>query len=653
MASDEPLLDIAAALADGSEVDWESAAESVASEDERRLVAELRFIAGVVRARPAEAADTAAPAADLTSPRTPGALSVSEASSDWWGPLKVIEHVGRGTFGDVYRAWDSRLDREVALKVLRRRERDDPAHASSVIEEGRLLARVRHPNVVTVYGAERINGQVGVWMEFVHGMTLEEELRDRGPFHIDAAIMIGIELADALSTVHRAGLIHRDVKAQNVLRDRDGRLVLTDFGAGCELQETGDSGAREPAGTPAYVAPEVLAGRLATPQSDVYSLGVLLYHLVTAAYPLRGRSLKEVREAHASGTRTPLAVERPDLPDAFVRIVDRALDPNPANRYETLEAMGSELASLRASALVGRADDVPGPRRWRWWLVPIVLALIAGVALWRAVGSDDAGRSGESPSTSPLNPEIELVAIMTATEQGRLEEGYERALRVRSAFPASAEASAATAYTLTYAGFIDEAAQAIDAVLMAEPDYIKYNGWWTPTALLYQQRFGPFLQILRDADTSSSRLYRALAEVERRRPADALAHLTGLESGGADALARLASALHAGLTGRPEAGIEMIHAIARDRRAAGNRDGEVTFKQAQILGMAGDSPSALTNLDEAVAQGFVCVPCFETSSLLERVRLLPGYQGVRERALARHRAFGLRFKLESAVRPKR
>ena len=109
-----------------------------------------------------------------------------------------------------------------------------------MIQEGRLLARVRHPNIVTVYGAERVGGQVGVWMEFVHGKTLEEELRDARPFDVDRVIRIGIELSGALSTVHRAGLIHRDVKAQNVLCDRDGRLVLTDFGAGCELEEETD-----------------------------------------------------------------------------------------------------------------------------------------------------------------------------------------------------------------------------------------------------------------------------------------------------------------------------------------------------------------------------------------------------------------------------
>ena len=363
--NNDPLLDVAAALADGTAVDWESAARSINTEEDRRLLAELRFIGGI--ARP-----------PLTPPKT-------ELPTDSWGPLKIVEHVGRGTFGDVYRAWDSRLDREVALKLLRHTDSDDDAHASTVIQEGRLLARVRHPNVVTVYGAERLNGQVGVWMEFIHGRTLEQELRDQGLFDVDRVVEIGIELSGALSTVHRAGLIHRDVKAHNVMRDTDGRLVMTDFGAGCELEETPDGTARELAGTPVCAAPEVLAGQAVTAQSDIYSLGVLLYHLVTGAYPVRGRSLSEVREAHARGMRTALRDARPDLPDTFVRIVDRALDPDPHARYESPEALGAELAAFAAVAHGDRTKTRVG-RRWKLAAIGIVVIVAAGfgsLARWR------------------------------------------------------------------------------------------------------------------------------------------------------------------------------------------------------------------------------------------------------------------------------
>ena len=228
------------------------------------------------------------------------------SSKQWGTAARIIEQVGRGTFGDVYRAWDTRLDREVALKILRRHE--STGDSTTVIEEGRLLARIRHPNVVTVYGAERINGRVGVWMEFVHGSTLEDELREHGPFDVDRLVLIALELGDALAAVHRAGLLHRDVKTHNVMRDRDGRLLLTDFGSG-ELLESGL--AATAVGTPLFAAPEIVGGHPATRQSDIYSLGVLLFRLATGRYPVEGRTLEDVRAAHAAGRRVSLHARAP------------------------------------------------------------------------------------------------------------------------------------------------------------------------------------------------------------------------------------------------------------------------------------------------------------------------------------------------------
>jgi serine/threonine-protein kinase len=356
------LIEVAAALADGKAVDWDSAAQSAASDEDRRLLSELRFIAGVTATQ----------------------------SNEFWGPLRLLEHVGRGSFGDVYRAWDTRLDREVALKLLRHREPEDETRASTVIHEGRLLARVRHPNVVTVYGAERIDGRVGVWMEFIHGKSLEQELRERGPFGVDRSIDIGIVLADALTAVHRAGLIHGDVKTQNVMCDADGRTVLTDFGAGFEV----DDDSRDLAGTPVCTAPELFAEQPATAASDVYSLGVLLYHLVTGAYPVRGGSIAEIRAAHAAGARTLLATERPDLPAGFVRIVDRALDPNPERRYDSPAALRDDLALLRAPAV-----PVPATRRAG---TLILVALVAVVMLATAVAVASRWFRSETPAIAVM-----------------------------------------------------------------------------------------------------------------------------------------------------------------------------------------------------------------------------------------------------------
>ena len=237
------------------------------------------------------------------------------SKSTTWGRLQILEPIRRGGFGTVYRAWDPQLDREVALKLL-------PADDEGVnaLEEGRLLAKVHHPNVVTIFGADRIGARVGLWMEYVRGDTLEQILIRDGAFTPSSVALIGRQLCEALAAVHRAGLVHRDVKAHNVMREPGGRLVLMDFGAGaCSPRRAGRrrhspvSGARD------------LRGGAATAQSDLYSVGVLLYHLLTTQYPIAGRTLREVRDAHARVTIAPsVRSARPDVPRRWRRIERRA-----------------------------------------------------------------------------------------------------------------------------------------------------------------------------------------------------------------------------------------------------------------------------------------------------------------------------------------
>ena len=173
-----------------------------------------------------------------------------------WGHLRILEPLGNGAFGQVYRAWDTRLDREVALKLLAADSDAGDARASSIIHEGRLLARVRHPNIVTIYGAERIGDTIGLWMERVDGETVEQRLSRQSPLEPPTAIEIGIQICHAVSAVHKAGLLHRDIKAQNVMLAADGRAVLMDFGTGREL--AGASASMSPSG-PNFAAPAFTA----------------------------------------------------------------------------------------------------------------------------------------------------------------------------------------------------------------------------------------------------------------------------------------------------------------------------------------------------------------------------------------------------------
>jgi serine/threonine-protein kinase len=333
--------DLAAAVVDGSPVDW-AAAESTADPDSHRLVRHLRTVEAVANVH-RDAASSEAHATPVAENRS--------ASRTSWGHLQILERIGGGAFGDVYRARDPRLDRDVALKLIRTAPSADTAARSAIIDEGRLLARIRHPNVVTIHGAEQIGDQIGLWMELVAGRSLEELLQEHGTVTPAEVIRIGLELAGAVEAVHRAGLLHRDIKAQNVMRADDGRVVLMDFGTGREVDDTASP---DLTGTPLYLAPEVLAGGPATVESDVYSLGVLLYHLLTRSYPVRGQTVRDVRRAHEHKQRIAIRTARTSVRRGLARVIERACDPRPDHRYASAKALASDLDALRHRPAVTR-----------------------------------------------------------------------------------------------------------------------------------------------------------------------------------------------------------------------------------------------------------------------------------------------------------
>jgi eukaryotic-like serine/threonine-protein kinase len=296
-----------------------------------------------------------------------------------WGPFRLIEKVGQGGFGQVYRAWDSTLEREVALKLLLPTELDPDEDAKAVLREARLMARVRHPNVVPVYGVDQHDGRVGFWSDFVRGRTLSAQLAAQGPFGYREAALIGIELGKALSAVHGAGLLHRDIKAGNAMREEGGRILLMDFG----LAHEHDAAYRF-SGTAAYLAPELLAAQPASVSSDIYALGVLLFHLVTAKYPVEGMSYQELKAAHESGSRRSLTDDRPDLPEQFVHVVETAIDRDPKKRYATAGQMVAALSGSIGMGTVSTEERIvttaPQRARSRKWLLLPVLALLALLA---------------------------------------------------------------------------------------------------------------------------------------------------------------------------------------------------------------------------------------------------------------------------------
>jgi serine/threonine-protein kinase len=352
--SDDSVLALAAAVLDGTPVDWDAALRS-ASEATRPVIERLRLVAAI-NPSPHDGA--------ATTPLPP--LRVDA----YWGPLRLVARIGAGSSGEVWRAWDSRLEREVALKLLPASVGDPADGGRTVIDEGRLLARVRHPHVVTIHGAERLDGRIGLWMELVEGDDLESLVRTNGPFAPADVVRIGLDVCHALHAIHEAGVLHRDVKAQNVRRTPDGRIVVMDFGSGRELRTPAEP-VSDLSGTPLYLAPEIFAGAPATRQSDLYSVGVLLFHLLTGRFPVTGGSVREIAEAHRERRRVFVRDVRPRVPRAVARVVDRSLSGDPTARFASADAFARALR---------RAD----PQRRRMALAAITASTLAVVGLLTA-----------------------------------------------------------------------------------------------------------------------------------------------------------------------------------------------------------------------------------------------------------------------------
>lgn len=313
-AWDQRVWTLADAVARGSRVDWTKESTEVIADERRQVILELQALERLMRVHgaPSDAPDEA------------GASSLAR-----WGDFELREPIGAGRFGTVYRAWDPKLERDVAIKLLDVAGVDRAAY----LREARHLARVRHPNVVHVYGAGELDDIAGFWMELVEGKTLSVELRERGPFSAeDLSATISV-LGRALAAVHRAGLVHQDVKAQNIMREHDGRLVLMDLGAGSGI----GSGGRPQSGTPRYMAPELFDGGTASVQSDLYSLGVLLFLLATGEFPIDGSSYQEMADQHRQQHGRSLRGLRPDLPASFLDAVDRGLRVDPRERFASVD----------------------------------------------------------------------------------------------------------------------------------------------------------------------------------------------------------------------------------------------------------------------------------------------------------------------------
>jgi serine/threonine-protein kinase len=264
------------------------------------------------------------------------------------GRYRVLSHVGDGLRKQVYRARDTLLDRDVALALLRTDGLDD-AERTRVEREVRVVARLgSHPNVVTLYDIEDLDGVPGLVFEFVGGGSVQDLLRATGGrgLPVRDALRIGEQVARALEAVHRESIVFRDVKSGNVLLTGDGTAKLCDFGYAMQAGQLRVTDPTFTVGSLAYIAPERVARRHFDHRSDLYSLGILLYEMLAGRPPFESDDVQEIGAQHVHAEPPALDELRPGLPAELVQLVHRLLAKAVADRPDSAAAVAAELAHI-------------------------------------------------------------------------------------------------------------------------------------------------------------------------------------------------------------------------------------------------------------------------------------------------------------------
>jgi eukaryotic-like serine/threonine-protein kinase len=329
------------------------------------------------------------------------------------GRYRLERQLGHGGMATVYLARDSELDRLVAVKVLAASFAGDEAFRRRFLREARLAARLSHPNVVGVYDAGEDAGGPYIVMEYVEGRTLAELLGERGRLPADEAVGLGLQACHGLEHAHEAGLVHRDVKPQNLLLRRDGTLKIADFGIARAAEATALTQIGTILGTAAYLSPEQALGEDVTPAADVYSLGAVFYELLTGRPPYEFDSLADLAAKQAEGAITPVSELAPAVPRPVEDAIMRSLARNPSYRPSSAAELAAELepgGEAPTTTLPSAASrDIPK----LWWVLAGVLA-VAGLLLGIALGT--RGSNGQ-PQPKPRAHVVQPIARGTTPQQ--------------------------------------------------------------------------------------------------------------------------------------------------------------------------------------------------------------------------------------------
>jgi beta-lactam-binding protein with PASTA domain/predicted Ser/Thr protein kinase len=267
------------------------------------------------------------------------------------GRYRVQRKLGAGGMADVYLAEDQELGRRVAIKILNGRHANDDQFIERFRREAKNAAALNHPNIVSIYDRGEAEDTYYIAMEFLDGRTLKELIVGRGAAPINVAIEYARQILSALRFAHRHGIVHRDIKPHNVMVDGEGRVKVTDFG----IARAGTSQMTEAGsivGTAQYLSPEQARGGEVDPRSDLYSLGVVLYELLTGKTPFDGETPVEIAMKHLSNAPKPPSKLRPDVPRELDMVVLRALAKNPDERYQSADEMEADLERVARGARV-------------------------------------------------------------------------------------------------------------------------------------------------------------------------------------------------------------------------------------------------------------------------------------------------------------
>ena len=261
---------------------------------------------------------------------------------------QLLERLGTGGMAVVYRAHDRRLDRYVAIKILRENYSPDPAFQERFRQEARAAANLSHPNIVTVHDFGYDNGRLYIVMEYVPGTDLKSYLKRKGHFSVRETLSLMIQACAGVGYAHRAGIVHCDIKSQNFIITPDQRLKVTDFGIARALASIQPEEKSEVVwGSPQYFSPEQAAGLAPSPASDVYSLGVVAYEMLTGQLPFQAASAEELARMHREDPPPPPSRYNPAIPPTLELVILKVLSKEPSARYRTADQFGRILVNIQ------------------------------------------------------------------------------------------------------------------------------------------------------------------------------------------------------------------------------------------------------------------------------------------------------------------